>query len=117
MSLIQKLSTIGDFANYTNISKLIVFRFTSLNGNLCNENYDGVNLLGSDDLEKITMDVSKVEIVNGDENTPTSYLLYDANSDGIYTIAFYAIPETYSMNIMNIDNNNILVIYQTYLTA
>jgi len=117
MSLIQKLSTINELANYTNISKLIVFRFTSLNGNVYNENYNGSNTLDSVDLEKITMDVSKVEIKEVDENTPKSYLLYDANSDCIYTIAFYTIPETYSMNIMNIDNNNVFVIYQKYLTV
>jgi hypothetical protein len=117
MSLVQQITDLSLLDNYTNITKLIVFRYISVNGNACNGDYNNSNNLTSVDLEKISMDISKVEIQDATTDTPKSYLLYDAHSNCIYTISFYSIPATYNMNIYNINNNNALVIYQTYLTA
>ncbi len=111
------LKNISELFNHNDIQKLIVFRYLSENGNSKNANYEESNLLNNSDVEKIYMDILKVNIEDETENVPKSFILVDANSDCIYNISFYSIPLSYTFSIKNINNVKHLIIYQKYLIA
>ncbi len=111
------LANIEELFNHNDIKNLIVFRYVSVYGNSKNNNYEESNNLSNSDVEKINMEVLRVDIVDETENSPKSFVLVDANSECIYNISFYQIPSTYTMAIKYINNVKHLIIYQTHLTA
>lgn len=105
------LTRIDDLFAYTNVSKLIVFRYLSMNGNYSYGDYDVSNTLSNKDIEKIELNVASIVVEEATNDLPKSYIMKDANSDGEYRISLFAIPSTYKMVI----SNNTLIIYQLYL--
>lgn len=117
MTSIQKLTSIDELFNHTDVKKLIVFRYLNENGNSKNNNYEESNLLGNNDVEKINIDILNVNIENESENIPKSFIIVDAVTNYIYNICFYEIPSSYTFVIKYINNEKHLIIYQKYLTA
>ncbi len=111
------LSNINELFNHNDIQKLIVFRYLSVYGNSKKEDYVESNSLSNNDVEKISMEILRVDVVDATENTPKSFILVDSNSECVYNISFYEIPSTYTMCIKYINNVKHLIIYQTHLTA
>ena len=85
-------------------------------GNSKNNNYVESNNLSNNDVEKISMEILRVDIKEATENIPKSFILVDSHSDCVYNISFYQIPSTYTMCIKYINNVKHLIIYQTHLT-
>jgi hypothetical protein len=110
------LSNINELFNHIDIKKLIVFRYLSVYGNSKKEDYVESNSLSNNDVEKISMEILRVDVVDATENTPKSFILVDAHSECVYNISFYEIPSTYTMSIKYINNVKHLIIYQNHLT-
>jgi hypothetical protein len=108
-------SNISEIYGYTNIEKLLVFRYLSNVGNAAFGDYNGSMQLGANDVDKFEMSVSNVTIQNESENSAKQYVIHDANSDCVYLVAFFEIPLSYQMGIMTISGKSTFVIYQKYL--
>jgi BRCT domain type II-containing protein len=106
------LNSIEELFTYTNIQKLVVFRFLSVNGNTAFGNYDASSQLSNSDVEVFQMDVKSVNtITSTDETTANSFVMNDLNSNCMYSICFFQIPVVYQLVIKD---NNTLVMYQQY---
>ncbi len=109
------LSGIDELFNHIDIQKLLVFRYLSINGNSKNNNFDESNNLSNSDVEKMSIDVLRVDIKEATENSSKAFIVVDANSGCIYNISFNEIPSTYTFVIKYINNMKHLIIYQTHL--
>lgn len=106
------LNSVQELFSYTNIKKLVVFRFLNSTSNSAFGNYNMANQLSNSDVELFEMSVKEVTTIQStNESNANSYIIHDLYSDSIYNICFFQIPSTYKIVVKN---NDTLIIYQKH---
>lgn len=109
------LSSMSELFNYMSVKKLVVFRYLSETGNGAFGDYAASAALSTADCEKFEMSVKSVSTRDATEYEAKSYVMSDANSDCVYSVGFFTIPDAFQYMIKTVNQEQVLVIFQKYM--